>query len=429
MSLSRRDFIRNLLVTPVIGSTLLNKSTIASAQSTANALGKTLVVIFQRGGCDGVNTVVPYGDADYYSVRGGSIAIPPPGEAARSTLDLDGFFGLHPSMSAMHDIYKTGDMAIMPAVSWVDTDRSHFKNQAAIESGGDFFSTQGWLNRHLQNQQREVPLRALNFGRFAQSMRGNYTVSSVSNLAERGLGESKNTRIQQFLEHTFPQQMSTVYELEHATGTSRDLLYKSGRKLLTDLDVLKDIDPSRYLVENNAIYPDSDLSDELKNAAQLIKANLGLEIISISDRGWDTHSGQGGAEEEGIHSKKLANFSDSIGAFYKDMGDNMEDVVILTMSEFGRSLKPNASNGTDHGHAAAWFVMGRSIAGGLFGEWPGLQSSQLNNGRYLAETIDFRNIMADILIRHLENPNIDQVIPDFTDHRPLGFFLNTVIQS
>ena len=138
MTLSRRNFIRNALAAPIAGSTLLNpmNSAIAAAQSSANALGKTLVVVFQRGGCDGLNTVVPYGDQEYYSLRGDSIAIAAPGDGERSALDLDGFFALHPSMSAMHDIFHAGDMAVMPTVSWQDTNRSHFENQAAIESGG-----------------------------------------------------------------------------------------------------------------------------------------------------------------------------------------------------------------------------------------------------------------------------------------------------
>ncbi|MCK5872125.1 MAG: DUF1501 domain-containing protein, partial [Methylococcales bacterium] len=216
MSLTRRRFIRNMLATPVMGSALLNNSafaTIASAQSTANALGKTLVVIFQRGGCDGLNTVVPYGDSNYYSVRGNSIAINPPGEGQGSALDLDGFFGLHPSMSAMHKIYQAGEMAIMPAVSWENTSRSHFKNQPAIESGGDFSASQGWLNRHLQSQQRDVPLRAVELGKLSQAMRGDARVSTITNLAKGGLGHSRHQGIRQFLDNGLKHSMGRSYNL------------------------------------------------------------------------------------------------------------------------------------------------------------------------------------------------------------------------
>lgn len=424
MSLTRRHFIRNMLAAPLMGNALLNNSAVAAintAQATAAALGKTLVVIFQRGGCDGLNTVVPYGDADYYSARGGTIAIPPPEEGTRSALDLDGFFGLHPSMSAMQEIFQAGDMAIMPAVSWENTNRSHFENQAAIESGGKFLSSQGWLNLHLQNQQRDVALRALNFGGLAQAMRGDFTVSTVSNLSKRGLGESYDADIKSFLNDDLLKHMNTSYDLSNIAGTSRDLLYTHGRKLLDDIDVLGGIDPASYQVENSANYPNSGLGTDLKNAAQLIKANLGVEVVSISSGGWDTHSNQGGAEENGAHAKKLADFSNSIGAFYKDMGDNMSDVMILTMSEFGRSLNVSASNGTDHGHAAAWFVIGQAVNGGIYGDWPGLSVDQLNHGRYLSETIDFRDIMGEVLINHLSNANIDQVLPGFNNYQSVGF--------
>ena len=424
MSLTRRRFIRNMLATPVMGSALLNNSafaTIASAQSTANALGKTLVVIFQRGGCDGLNTVVPFGDANYYSARGNSIAINPPGEGNGSALDLDGFFGLHPSMSAMHKIYQAGDMAIMPAVSWEGTNRSHFKNQPAIESGGDFSASQGWLNRHLQSQQRDVPLRAVELGKLSQAMRGEAKVSTITNLAKRGLGFSRNKNIRQFLDNELKQYMGQSYPLDHNGSESRKLLHQQGNQLLEDLDVLNTVDPAQYLVENGAVYSQSKLAIRLKNAAQLIKSNLGIEIISVSSGGWDTHANQGGAG--GSQAQKLADFSDSIGAFYQDMGERMSDVMILTMSEFGRSVKTNASLGTDHGHAAAWFVIGQSVAGGIYGEWPGLSMEQLNHGRYLAETIDFRNVMGEVLINHLQNPHIDQVLPNFSRYQHVGFLV------
>ncbi|MCK5872469.1 MAG: DUF1501 domain-containing protein [Methylococcales bacterium] len=425
MSLTRRRFIRNMLAAPVIGGALLNNSALAitSAQSEANALGKTLVVIFQRGGCDGLNVVVPYGDADYYSARGNSIAINPAGEGASSALDLDGFFGLHPSMSAMHKIFQEGGMAVMPTVSWEHTNRSHFKNQPAIESGGDFSATQGWLNRHLQSEQRDVPLRAVALGSLSQALRGNASVSTINNLAQSGLGEvrggSKSDNIRQFLNENIKRSMKTSYDLDHRDSVSRHLLHQHGRQLLSDLEVLAPIDPANYQVENGAVYSKSKLAKQLKDAAQLIKSNIGVEVISISNGGWDTHTDQGGAT--GNQARKLTDFSDSIGAFYQDMGDKMNDVMILTMSEFGRSLKPNGNLGTDHGHAAAWFVIGQSITGGVYGEWPGLSTEDLNRGRYLSDTVDFRNIMGDILITHLNNPNIDQVLPGFTQHQNIGF--------
>jgi uncharacterized protein (DUF1501 family) len=414
-----------MIATPILGSALLNTSafaTIASAQSEANALGKTLVVIFQRGGCDGLNVVVPYGDSEYYSARGNSIAINPPEEGEGSALDLEGFFGLHPKMSAMHEIFQAGNMAVMPAVSWENTNRSHFRNQVAIESGGEFSGTQGWLNRHLQSQQRKVPLRAVALGELSQALRGNAAVSTISNLAQSGLGKlgkRESETVKQFLNHDLAQYMGESYGLEHKDNVSRQLLHQHGNQLLSDLDILKPIDSALYQVENGAVYSKSKLATKLKNSAQLIKSNLGVEVISISNGGWDTHTNQGGAT--GNQATKLADFSDSIGAFYQDMGDKMNDVIILTMSEFGRSLKPNANLGTDHGHAAAWFVIGQSITGGLYGEWPGLSTDQLNRGRYLSESIDFRNIMTEILINHLQNTDINQVLPHFNNYQPVGF--------
>jgi len=321
----------------------------------------------------------------------------------------------------MVDIFHNGDMAIMPTVSWENTNRSHFENQAAIESGGQFLASQGWLNLHLQSDYREVPLRALNMGKLAQSMRGDYTVTALSSLSNSGLGRSYNQDVQQFLENDLINYMNSSYNLMSSGSDNRQLLYRHGVKLLEDLDILSDINADTYQTENGAVYPSSGLADDLKNAAQLIKADMGLEVISVGVGGWDTHSNQGGAEENGALSKKLEDFSDSIGAFYTDLGEKMQDVLILTMSEFGRSAKVNANIGTDHGHAASWFVIGKSVQGSVYGEWPGLFADQLNRGRYLNDTIDFRNIMAEVLLNHLQNQNVDQALSGFSDYNPLGF--------
>ena len=193
-----------------------------------------------------------------------------------------------------------------------------------------------------------------------------------------------------------------------------------GRVLINDLTVLSGVDPSRYVPANGAAYPNSGFGSQLRQIAQLIKSDLGLEVASLSIGGWDTHSGQGGGQANGQQAGRHADFANGLGAFYRDLGTRMNDVVVVTMTEFGRTAAENDSNGTDHGHASSWFVIGGNVNGGVYGTWPGLMTAQLNDGRYLEHSIDFRDVMGEVLTRHMGNSSLGVLIPSHT-FRPVGF--------
>lgn len=413
--MQRRKFLRHLLATPVAASAFVYGMPIRLAQA---ATGKTLVVIFQRGGCDGLNTVIPYGDNEYYNLRGNTIAVPAPDSGQpRAALDLDGFFGLHPSLAPFYDIYQENDLAIFPAVHFNGASRSHFVNQDIIESGAVQKLSKGWLNRHLVSQaQTTSAIRSISFGsKVAHSLRGSANVTVISDLNNVGLGAGEH-------ENDLRAYMQTVYaRLIEQDDTNRFSVHKHGNVLLDNLDILSHIEPSTYTAANGAVYPASLYGKRLRQAAQLIKENIGLEVVTINMGGWDHHTEQGGGEEDGKQSRLHAQFSQGINALYTDLGSLMDNVMILTMTEFGRTAKPNGNEGTDHGHASAWFAIGHNIKGGIYGTWPGLLPEQLYKGRFLAQSIDYRDVLGEIVTQHLENDNLAQVLPDHTHYQPIGF--------
>ncbi len=405
--MNRRNFIKSALGTGLVtaGSCVFRSPFLSSAHATPLGL-PTLVVIFQRGGCDGLNTVIPYADNNYYNLRP-TIGIPGPNSAETfKAIDLDGFFGLHPSMSSLIPFFDNNNMAILPTVHYPSATRSHFSSQHVIESGytldnPGMDTLDGWLNRHLQLAPNSaLPLQGVGFGsNLAQSLRGTIPVQSFSSISSFNLGLD-NTNAQVLIDNVLP-----VYQEAASPQTAyRELVHRFGNTLFGNLDAVSHIDPESYQEENGAMYPNGNYGRQLKEAAQLIKdPNIGLEVVTIDTGGYDTHSAQGGAEPEGRLSRRLGDFSQGIAALMTDLGSKMDDVIILTQTEFGRTSKENGSRGTDHGHAASWFMFGNKVQGGIHlnGQWPGLASEELYQGRYLADTIDYRNIIGDILINHL----------------------------
>jgi uncharacterized protein (DUF1501 family) len=398
--MKRRQFIRNLMTLPIATGSFLYAnpfSFINSAQAaTSAASGKTLVVIFQRGGCDGLNTVVPYGDDNYYNLRS-SIAIP-----ASSALDLDGFFGLHPSLSPLHQLYQNGVVGVMPAVHYENASRSHFDSQDYIESAMTGGAMDGWLNRHLSSQAQDGIIRAASVGNeLSHSLRGSTSVMTFNDLSSFNL-DNLNQHFISNLQDIYGQEISSQ-------DKNRLLIHQDGQLMLQNMQRIIDITSNDYSPENNALYPSSTYGRQLQQISQLIKSNVGLEAATINIGGWDTHSNQGGVV--GSQASRHADFASGINALYYDLGQRMDDVIILTMTEFGRTAKQNASAGTDHGNASSWFAIGNSVQGGIYGDWPGLQLDQLYRERYLAHNIEYTDIFAEILINHLQNTNLNDVIP------------------
>jgi len=367
---------------------------------------KTLVAIFQRGAVDGLNMVVPFGESSYYDARP-SIAVPKPaGTNADAAINLDGFFGLHPSFSGFKPLWDSKRLAIVHAAGSPDNTRSHFDAQDYMESAtpGLKSTSDGWLNRYLQTKQdpEKSLFRAVSFTQtMPRVLQGKSPAIAMANLADFTIRAGKSSS-----------NVQGGFEAIYANNMT-DSLAGMGRETFEAVNYLKKVNPAQYQPENGAQYPRNPFGNSLLQIAQLIKAGVGLEIAFTDIGGWDTHVNEGNSR--GQLGNLLQTFSAAIAAFYQDLGQRMDDVVLLTMSEFGRTVRENGNRGTDHGHANAMFVLGNSVRGGkVYGQWPGLKSDQLYEGRDLAMTTDFRDVFGEIASRHLGNKNLQSVFPGYS---------------
>jgi uncharacterized protein (DUF1501 family) len=369
--------------------------------------GKVLICLFQRGAADALNIVVPHGEKSYYAMRP-SIAIPQPSKnVVGGAIDLDGFFGLHPALAPLKPLYDRGILAPVHAVGSPSTTRSHFDAQDYMETGTPDVkgTTDGWLNRYLavkgtcdECNLAKTPFRAVSLTpqtpRILEGPSPTVAMNSLAEFSVRATGSSA-------------ERLEALYR----TG-SADLVHATGTETFDAVKMLRAADPQKYAPQNGAEYPRSQFGTRLLQIAQLIKANVGLEVAFADVGGWDTHVNQGSTT--GQLAQRLEDFSRSIAALVTDLGDRMDDVVIMTMSEFGRMAKENGNRGTDHGHAGALFVIGGQVKGGkVHGKWPGLEPEQLYEGRDLALTTDFRSVFAEVVSHHLGARELDRVFPGF----------------
>ena len=381
MSVSRRVFIRNGAIAMLGMSTVpafLRRAVAAAAKPN----GKKLVVLFQRGAADGLNIVVPFAEPNYYRIRP-TIAIPAPKQGgADAAVDLDGFFGLHPSLRPLAALFQKQQLAIVHAAGSPDTTRSHFDAQDYMESGtpGVKATDDGWLNRALQctPEPGASPFRAVAMGpNLPLTMRGSAPAIALPD-------------VKQFKVFSQSPMIEGGFEALYA-DTVDQALRGTGTETFEAIDMLRKADPSRFQPENGAEYPKSHMGQTMQQVAQLHKANIGLEVTFVDTSGWDNHVNEGGVQ--GQLSNLLRDLGQSLAAFSQDMGDQMQDIVVVTMSEFGRTAHENGNRGTDHGHANCMFVMGGAVKGGkVYGKWPGLGPEQLNEGRDLTLTTDSRSV-------------------------------------
>ena len=407
---TRRIFMRNGALALVGTSALPAFLSRAVMAAETVAKGKRLVVIFQRGAADGLNIVVPHGEQSYYAMRP-TINIP-----RNAVLDLDGFFGLHPSMSALHDLWKQKHLAIIHAAGSTDVTRSHFDAQDYMESGtpGLKATEDGWLNRALRalpTATDKAVFRAIAMGpALPRILSGSEPAVAVNNIHDFGVG-GKNPKAAP-VSNTF----EAMYE--HSVDT---VLHGTGQETFDAVKMLKSADPAKYTPAPGANYARGRFGDSLKQLAQLIKADLGVQVAFADIGGWDHHVNEGSTQ--GQLANILTDFSQSLAAFWVDLGNLAEETVVVTMSEFGRTARENGNRGTDHGHANAMFVFGGPVKGGkVYGKWPGLDSSQLYEGRDLAVTTDFRRVLSEAVYQHLGNRKLEAVFPGFEDTP--GKFLN-----
>ena len=380
------------------------KRALAQTMGAQGARRKTLIAIFQRGAVDGLNMVVPFGEPSYYDLRP-NIAVAKPNGGNDTAINLDGFFGLHPSLSSFKPLWDSKRLAIVHASGSPDNTRSHFDAQDYMESAtpGVKSTADGWLNRFLQvkpDPQKSL-FRAVSMTQnMPRAMQGKASALAISNLADFNIRAGQSSAsVQGGFEAMYDQAVN-------------DSLHGTGKETFEAINYLKQVNPGQYKPENGAAYPPNQLGNALRQTAQLIKAGVGLEVAFTDVGGWDTHVNEG--NQQGQLSNLLRQFSGAIAALYTDLGQRMDDVVIVTMSEFGRTVKENGNRGTDHGHANAMFVVGNTVRGGkVYGNWPGLKNDQLHEGRDLELTTDFRDVFGEIATKHLSAANLKGIFPGY----------------
>ncbi len=411
MSITRRIFLRNSALA-VVGTAAVPSFLTRAAFGAVENGGRTkrLVVIFQRGAADGLNIVVPHAERQYYAMRP-SINIP-----QKAVLDLNGFFGLHPVLSPFLPLWQQRHLAIVHAAGSPDTTRSHFDAQDFMETGtpGVKATDDGWLNRSLHNlpstPPATSPFRAIALGpSLPRILSGSEPAVAMNNINDFSVG-GKNPKASP---------AATAFEAMY-DHSSDAVLHGTGEETFDAVKMLKTADPGKYTPAPGVNYPKGRFGDSLRQLAQLIKANLGVQVAFADISGWDHHVNEGAAE--GQLANVLGDFSQALAAFWNDLGDLGEDTVVVTMSEFGRTARENGNRGTDHGHANVMFVLGGPVKGGkVYGRWPGLEQSQLYEGRDLALTTDFRQVIGEAIARHMGNKNLANVFPGY-DNQP-GKFL------
>ena len=370
---------------------------------------KVLIVIFQRGAADGLNIVVPFAEKRYYEMRP-SIAIPAPGSTQNGgpfsgpAIDLDGRFGLNPALESLKPFWDRKQFAIVEATGSPDPSRSHFDAQDYMESGTPGKTTSdGWLNRALPLATPETsPLRAIAMSpQMPRTLRGDRAAIAVNNTQTFQLGNQDTASI-----------LESMYSATHDAR-----LGQPGKDAFAAMKMIRTVNQQQYMPAQGAQYQQGgDLGRNLQQIARLIKADVGVEAAFAEVDGWDHHG-----NESNQLSNMLRQFGTALSAFCTDLGDRMEDVVIVTMSEFGRTAEENGNGGTDHGHGNVMMVLGGSVAGGkIYGTWPGLEREQLNEERDLAVTTDFRAVLSELVAGQLGQKDLARVFPGFQGSTPLG---------
>jgi uncharacterized protein (DUF1501 family) len=416
--LTRRFFLRgSAMVMAGMGSAPLWLSRTAAAESRKN---KTLVVIFMRGAADGLNIVVPFGETRYRELRP-TLAIAPPTRQDNGNngpfgpaIDLDGAFALNSSLQPLKALWDKQQLAIVEATGSPDPTRSHFDAQDYMESGTPGKSvSDGWLNRALPAAHDASPLRAVALGnQVPRTLRGEHEVIAIGNAQQFKIGNEDTASI-----------LRNMYSLSpdapfRRTGTDAF----EAMKMLASIGVgaPEAAGEGPGMPGGQGGRPrygqGGDLGRSLQELARLIKADAGVEAAFAEIGGWDHH---------GNENQQLANllrqFSSAIAAFSDDMGDRMQDIVLVTMSEFGRTVEENGNAGTDHGHGSMMMVLGGAVQGGkIYGKWPGLEKEQLYEGRDLAVTTDFRAVLSELVRGHLGQNDLSAVFPGFQPGAPLG---------
>ena len=409
--INRRVFLRSSALAMVGAGAVPLWLERALYAGTPAARKKILVAIFQRGAADGLNVVVPHGESAYYSLRP-TIAVPRPSapsdKRGQCAIDLDGFFGLHPALAPLKPLFDQQHLAIVDAAGSPDPTRSHFDAQDYMESGtpGLKSTDSGWMNRALGKAAgKPSPVRAVALGpELPRTLRGAQAAVSIESIGAFQVRDAQAAA-----------EFQRMFE-----ASSDPVLQSTARETFEAMAMLQAIQKQPYTPAGGAEYPRAPLGESLKQIAQLIKSDVGMEMAFADIGNWDHHVQEvGQVASEGKLADLLRTFGQALSAFWTDMGDRMQDVAVVTMSEFGRTAKENGNRGTDHGHANCMFVMGGGGKGGrVYGRWPGLQPERLYEGRDLALTTDFRDVLGELVSRHSGNPSLQGVFPGYTPKFP-----------
>jgi|GEM_PF-26919 len=433
MGSSRRDFLTNSGMVALTAYGAVSMDAIrAQAQSDPNKTPTgsvddwrqkpTLVCIYLRGGADALHAFVPVGDSAYYQFRP-TIAIPAKagngnGNAALTDVLADKYWGLNPYMKSLAPLFEQGMVAPIQNVGSPDGTRSHFEAQDYMERGapGNKRITQGWLNRYLwlTRKKTDAPLRGLSARNLLpRSLRGKYPVlagnnkcddmdtfedlysmdNMVNKSSREGAGNIKGSSLDDI--PTDDAEMKALKK-QLTAEWARDVITESGTNAVERMKALEQA--NKTPISADAKYPGGGLAPQLITIAKCIKANVGLEVAQADYGGWDSHRGQGGVD--GNVSRMLGHVSDCIAAFMRDLGDRSNKVLVLVMSEFGREVKENGSNGTDHGRAGMMLAVGgpelvKGQKKQMWGTWNGL--AEMNYGRFQPVKTDFRDVFSESL--------------------------------
>jgi uncharacterized protein (DUF1501 family) len=408
--LTRRIFIRNGALAAIGMAGIPGFLERAVFAETPSVRDRRLVVIFQRGAADGLNIVVPYSERAYYRLRP-NIAIP-----REQVIDLDDHFGLHPSLAGFQSLFEQKHLAIINAVGSPDPTRSHFDAQDYMESGtpGIKSTEDGWLNRAISStllsaSQSSSPFRGIALGpTLPRALSGSAPAVAVSNIDQFGVAGNSPAS----------QPLSTTFEAMYSQSVDT-VLHGTAQETFDAVKMLRSINPSQYRPAAGVMYPRGRFASSLRQCAQLIKANVGVQVAFVDIGGWDNHVNEGSTQ--GQLANLLSEFSQSISAFWRDLETFADNTMILSMTEFGRTAHENGNRGTDHGHGSVMFALGGTVRGGrILGSWPGLEEYQLHDGRDLNVTTDFRHVVGEAVSNHLGNDNLKAVFPAF-DNSPKRF--------
>lgn len=437
---NRRDFLK-LSGAGALTASVVPGARLAFAAPQANSYD-TVIVVFLRGGCDGLHMVPPIGgatnDRQYYELARPNLRIPVSGNGSALALaNSDGRFGLHPRASALYNLYQANKMAVIVGAGMpAPVTRSHFDAQQTMEYGtpGSTNAGSGWLTRHLTSTglPANVTMPALSAG----SITANSLIASTDSVT---MGSGGDFRVDSSawnwnsIDRYSPPLagFNGLVERLPALWAGNTALEAAGRQTLDALAVVRPMNFSSYTAANGAVYPNSSLGNQLKMIAQLLKADVGLRVGALDLGGWDTHNGQGvPTSSYDYFGNQVQILSDALAAFYTDLNgagaaNFMQRTSIVVMSEFGRRLRGNGSAGTDHGYGNFMFALGGSVNGGrIYGgdTYAGLADEALFEGEDVQVTTDYRRVLSEMLIRRAGNNRLGQIFPGYANYSPMGIF-------